>query len=60
MLHPTVSQREKQVISIDASQDEEQNTETFTEDLLEPLEKRVGAGGQQVPGHRIKHGHSQL
>jgi hypothetical protein len=58
MRHPTVTQREEQVISIDASQDEEQHTETFTEDLLEALEKRVG--GKQVSGNRIKHGHSQL
>jgi hypothetical protein len=42
MRHPTVSQREEQVISIDASQDEEQHTETFTEDPLEALEKRAG------------------
>jgi hypothetical protein len=58
MRHPTVSQREDQVISIDASQDEEQHTETFTEDLLEALEKMVG--GKQVSGNRIKYGHSQL
>jgi hypothetical protein len=55
MFHPTVSQREEQVISIDASQDEEQYTETFTEDLLEALEKRVGSGETGIwPSHQTR------